>query len=87
MLLWDIACDSREKTGNVKSQLSELNGVVPKGSKIDLLAFIIIINGLEETCKEIPNTNENMVVVYMDDSTFSEILNTSSHISGKLINL
>ena len=35
--------------------------------------------------QKISNTEENMVIIYMDDTTLSEILNTTSHISGEQI--
>ena len=44
--------------------------------------FIIKINGLEQVCLQ---NDSNMVVVYMDDSTLSEILDMSRHISGEQI--
>ena len=65
--------------------LKQVNGGVPQGSKIGPLAFIIKINGLEEVCKGISNNEKDTVILYMDDSTLSEILSTASHVSGEQI--
>jgi hypothetical protein len=73
------------KVGNVKSELKQVNGGVPQGSKIGPLAFIIKINGLEEVCKGISNIEKDTVILYMDDSILSEILSTASHVSGEQI--
>ena len=62
------------KVVNVKSELKQVNGGVPQGSKIGALAFIIKINGLEEVFKGISNNEKDTVILYMDDSTLSEIV-------------
>ena len=72
----------RTKLGNLTSNLEDVNGGIPLGSKIGPLAFIIKINGLDQVCLQNDN---NIVVIYMDDSTLSEILDMSSHTSGQPI--
>ena len=42
----------RTKLGNVTSNLEDVNGGIPKGSKIGPLAFVIKINSLEQACLE-----------------------------------
>ena len=70
------------KIRKLESNLEDVNGGIPQGSKIGPLAFIIKINGLDQVCLQNDN---NMVVIYMDDSTLSEILDMSSHTSGQPI--
>ena len=50
--------------------------------KVVKLAFVIKINSLEQVCLE---NDSNMVVIYMDDTTLSEILDVSQHSSGDQI--
>jgi hypothetical protein len=66
----------------VTSNLEDVNGGIPQGSKIGPLAFVIKINSLEQACLE---NDSNMVVIYMDDTTLSEILDVSQHSSGDQI--
>ena len=73
------------KVGSTRSEQKEVNGGIPQGSKIGPLLFIIKINGLEEACKQPLSADRDMVIIYMDDSTLSEILDTSTHISGDQI--
>jgi hypothetical protein len=72
----------RTKLGNVTSNLEDVNGGIPQGSKIGPLTFVIKINSLEQACLE---NDSNMVVIYMDDTTLSEILDVSQHSSGDQI--
>ena len=64
------------------SNLEDVYGGIPQGSKIGPLAFVIKINSLEQVCLE---NDSNMVVIYMDDTTLSEILDVSQHSSGDQI--
>ena len=64
------------------SNLEDVYGGIPEGSKIGPLAFVIKINSLEQVCLE---NDSNMVVIYMDDTTLSEILDVSQHSSGDQI--
>jgi hypothetical protein len=70
------------KLGNVTSNLEDVNGGIPQCSKIGPLAFVIKINSLEQARLE---NDSNMVVIYMDDTTLSEILDVSQHGSGDQI--
>ena len=64
------------------SNLEDVYGGIPQGSKIGPLAFVIKINSLEQVCLE---NDSNMVVIYMDDTTLSEILDVPQHSSGDQI--
>ena len=72
----------RTKLGNVTSNLEHVNGGIPQGSKIGPLAFIIKVNSLGQASLE---NDSNMVVIYMDDFTLSEILDVSHHVSVEQI--
>ena len=50
------------KLGNVTSNLEDVYGGIPQGSKIGPLAFVIKINSLEQVCLE---NDSNMVVIYI----------------------
>ena len=64
------------------SNVEDVYGGIPQGSKIVPLAFVIKITSLEQVCLE---NDINMVVIYMDDTTLSEILDVSQHSSGDQI--
>ena len=73
----------------VKSERMEINGGVPRGSKLGPIAFIIKINQLPSVTKweSAETTNQNVMdegetVMFMDDTTLSEVIEVSNHISG-----
>ena len=58
---------------------------MPQGSKIGPLAFIVHINDLPSVVQSSDDDNSDTVSMFMDDTTMSEVLNVSDHISGESI--
>ena len=62
----------------------------PQGSKLGPLAFIIKINQLANVV-ETPNDDQNgrsdqkYIVIFMDDTTLSEVIDVTNHVSGNCI--
>ncbi len=72
------------KVGNTFSDPAYIKGGVPQGSKIGPLAFIVHINDLPSVVQS-SDDNSDTVSMFMDDTTMSEVLNVSDHISGESI--
>ena len=74
-----------------KSDVQKIKGGVPQGSKLGPLAFILKINNLPQIT--IPNEREwqcdasedQDTVMFVDDTTLSEIINMTQHVSGSSI--
>ena len=73
------------KVGNTFSEPAYIKGGVPQGSKIGPLAFIVHINDLLSVVQSSDDDNSDTVSMFMDDTTMSEVLNVSDHISGESI--
>ncbi len=72
------------KVGNTFSDPAYIKGGVPQSSKIGPLAFIVHINDLPSVVQS-SYDNSDIVSMFMDDTTMSEVLNVSDHISGETI--
>ena len=68
-----------------------INGGIPQGSRIGPIAFIIHINALHAVIKDsesnltessLGSDNDDDLTMFMDDTTLSEVLNVSDHVSG-----
>ena len=83
---------------NEISDRAVVGGGVPQGSRIGPVAFIVHINGLPMAIQETdtssesnrPNedkeeTEEDDIALFMDDTTISEVIDTSKHTSGRAI--
>ena len=77
--------------GDKYSTSCVINGAVPQGSRIGPFAFIIHINALHAVIKDsesnltessLESDNDDDVTLFMDDTTLSEVLNVSNHVSG-----
>ena len=73
------------KVGNTFSDPAYIKGGVPQGSKIGPLAFIVHINDLPSVVQSSDDDNSDTASMFMDDTTMSEVLNVSDHISGESI--
>ena len=71
-----------------QSDCRRIKGGVPQGSKLGPIAFIIKINQLptsiipnnqDQTCNAVEDQD---VVMFMDDTTLSEVINVSDHLGG-----
>jgi hypothetical protein len=75
---------------NHKSECKSIRGGIPQGSKLGPLAFIIKINQLANVV-ETPNDDQNGgsdqddIVIFMDDTTLSEVIDVTDHVSGNCI--
>jgi hypothetical protein len=75
---------------NHKSECKSIKGGIPQGSKLGPLAFIIKINQLANVV-ETPNDDQNGrsdqddIVIFMDDNTLSEVIDVTNHVSGNCI--
>jgi hypothetical protein len=75
---------------NHKSECKSIRGGIPQGSKLGPLAFIIKINQLANVV-ETPNDDRNGgsdqddIVIFMDDTTLSEVIDVTDHVSGNCI--
>ena len=72
-----------------KSERMITHGGIPQGSKLGLIAFIIKVNDLPAATNWDPNDEQNLsngcdgeTVLFMDDTTLSEVCDVSNHISG-----
>ena len=72
-----------------KSERMITHGGIPQGSKLGHIAFIIKINDLPLATNWDPNDEQNLsngcdgeTVLFMDDTTLSEVCDVSNHISG-----
>ena len=72
-----------------KSERMITHGGIPQGSKLGPIAFIIKINDLPPATNFDPNDEQNLsngcdgeTVLFMDDTTLSEVCDVSNHISG-----
>ena len=76
--------------GSPKEVNPPLKGGIPQGSKLGPLAFIIKINQLANVV-ETPNDDQNGrsdqkdIVIFMDDTTLSEVIDVTNHVSGNCI--
>ena len=80
--------------GDEYSTSRVINGGVPQGSRIGRIAFVIHINALHAGIKDSESNltelspgseNDDDLTMFMDDSTLSEVLNVSNHVSGEQI--
>ena len=71
----------RSHVENTLSDPVNIKGGVPQGSKIGPLAFVIHINDLPSVIHS-PEDNSDSVSMFMDDTTMSEVISVSEHISG-----
>ena len=75
---------------NQKSECKGLKGGIPQGSILRPLAFIIKINQLANVVKT-PSDDHNAgssqedIVIFMDDTTLSEVIDVTNHVSGNSI--
>ena len=75
---------------NQKSECKSIKGGIPQGSKLGPLAFIIKIKQLANVV-ETPNDDQNGcsdqkdIVIFMDDTTLSEVIDVTNHVSGNCI--
>ena len=75
---------------NQRSECKSIKGGIPQGSKLGPLAFIIKINQLANVV-ETPNDDQNGrsdqkdIVIFMDDTTLSEVIDVTNHVSGNCI--
>ena len=75
---------------NQKSECKSLKGGIPQGSILGPLAFIIKINQLANVVKT-PSDDHNAgskqedIVIFMDDTTLSEVIDVTNHVSGNSI--
>ena len=75
---------------NQRSECKSIKGGIPQGSKLGPLAFIIKINQLANVV-ETPNDDQNgrsdqkNIVIFMDDTTLSEVIDVTNHVSGNCI--
>ena len=72
------------KVGNTFSDPAYIKGGVPQGSKIGPLAFTVHINDLPSVVQSSDDNNDT-VSMFMDETTMSEVLNVSDHISAESI--
>ena len=76
---------------NQKSECKSLKGGIPQGSKLGPLAFIKINQLLKANVVETPNDDQNGrsdqkdIVIFMDDTTLSEVIDVTEHVSGNCI--
>ena len=77
----------RVKFDGELSNFREVNAGVPQGSKTGPFAFITKINKLPNIAVADPMSKKDQVSMYMfiDDTTFSEILNVADHTENKTI--
>ena len=77
--------------GDEYSTSHVINGGAPQGSRIGPIAFIIHINALHAVIKDsesnftessLGSDNDDDLTMFMDDTTLSEVLNVSDHVSG-----
>ena len=75
---------------NQKSVCKSIKGGIPQGSELGPLAFIIKINQLANVV-ETPNDDQNGrsgqkdIVIFMDDTTLSEVIDVTNHVSGNCV--
>ena len=75
---------------NQKSECKSLKGGIPQGSILGTLAFIIKINQLAKVVNT-PSDDHNAgssqehIVIFMDDTTLSEVIDVTNHVSGNSI--
>ena len=83
----------RRQMCTFKNQTSECKitkGGIPQGSRLGPLAFIIKINQLADVVGT-PSDDQNGgvdqedIVIFMDDTTLSEVINVTNHVSGNCI--
>ena len=76
---------------DTQSELRRVKGGVPQGSKLGPIAFILKINQLPLVTKtneldELSNESEDQgTVMFVNDTTLSEVINVSQHCSGSPI--
>ena len=74
-----------------QSDLKRIKGGVPQGSKLGPIAFIIKINqlpvvtALNEQERSSDAAEDQDTVLFMDDTTLSEVINVSKHSIGNPI--
>ena len=74
-----------------QSDLKRIKGGVPQGSKLGPIAFIIKINqlpvvtALNEQERSSDAAEDQDTVLFMDDTTLSEVINVSKHSTGSPI--
>jgi uncharacterized spore protein YtfJ len=69
------------KFRNEFSQEARVKGGVPQGSKIEPIAFIIHINDLPLIISPINQEDED-ISLFMDDTTLSEVIDITQHVSN-----
>jgi hypothetical protein len=69
------------KFRNEFSQEARVKGVVPQGSKIGPIAFIIHINDLPLIITPV-NPEDEDISLFMDDTTLSEVIDITQHVSN-----
>ena len=73
---------------NQKSECKSIKGGIPQGSKLGTFAFIIKINQLANII-ETPNddgcSDQKDIVIFIDNTTLSEVIDVTNHVSGNCI--